>query len=198
VNPEKDASCNEIPETPGIQQYITTGFNSTTKYLEGLAQRYASMNTQSQKEPSSNVEKPIANPPEPDKPKLMAAVFVPGSDRPSILNSHLPLLIKTASLASASSPSPRLVLLSNEAEERLSAALSLPRAGLIGLIEGAPSTESLVEFVRQQVPEVEVPWLHQSIAGSYLPVNIKAIQTSAPVNQKKNKLSQASQHMEDD
>lgn len=195
---EKHAPPTEVPETPAIQQHLTIGFNSTTKHLESLAQASAPQNTQNQEPKSSNVGNPIADPSDPDKPEAIVAIFVPGSDQPSILYSHLPLLIKTASLASPSSPAPRLVSLPKGAEERLSAALSIPRAGLIGLMEGAPNTDSFIEFIRQQVPEVEVPWLREAAAGAYLPVNIKTIQTSAPASQKKRKLPQASRHMEDD
>lgn len=194
----KHAPHAEVLETPALQQHLTIGFNSTTRYLESLAQASAPKNTQSQEPTSSNVGTPNANPSNPDEPKPIVAVFVLGSDRPSILYSHLPLLIKTASLVSSSSPPPRLVSLPKGAEERLSAALSIPRAGLIGFIEGAPNTDSFIDFIRQQVPEVEVPWLHEAAAGAYLPVNIRTIQTSAPANQKKRKLSHASHRMEDD
>jgi len=189
---EKLAPHAEIPERPGMQNHLTIGFNSTTKYLEALAQRPSLEQT------PTNVEESSKDISDPLNRKPLIAVFVPGSDQPSILYSHLPLLIKIASLAAASSPPPRLVSLPKGSEERLSAALSIPRVGLIGLIEGAPNADSFIGFIRQQVPEVEVPWLHEAVAGAYLPVNIKAIQTSAPAFQKKRKLSQASRHMEDD
>jgi len=194
----KHAPSAEVPEPPDMQRHLTIGFNSTTRYLESLAQGSATTTTQGQKPKFSKVGNPSADSSHSKKPRPIVAIFVPRSDHPSILYSHLPLLIKTASLAPPSSPTPRLVSLPKGAEELLSAALAIPRAGLIGLIDGAPNTDPFIDFIRQQVPELEVPWLHDAAAGIYSPVNIKVIQTSAPVHSKKRKLSQASQPMGDD
>ena len=111
----------------------------------------------------------------------MTAVFVARADQPSILAAHLPLLIQTASLAYPSKPPIRLVSLPSKANERLSTSLDLPRVGVIGLLEGAPGTDDLVEFVRRNVSAVEMPWLQGAMVGSYLPVSIKVVETSAPV-----------------
>ena len=118
----------------------------------------------------------------------MAAVFVPRSDQSSILNSHLPLLIKAAALGSPSFPSPRLVTLGRGAEKRLNDAVSTPRVALVGLIADAPGAEGLIDSIRQGVPELDIPWLDNTARGGYLPVNIKATQTSVP-DQKTNRQS---------
>ena len=111
--------------------------------------------------------------------RSLAAIFVPYSDQSSILYSHLPVLIKTASFAPSTSPAPRLTMLPRGAEERLAAALSIPRIGLIGIVDGAPDTDVLIDFARRKVPEIEVPWLDEGARGLYRPVNIKAVQTTA-------------------
>ena len=76
-------------------------------------------------------------------------------------------------------------MLAKGAEERLGAALSIPRVGLIGLIDGAPESKGLIEFVRKCVPQVEVPWIQEAMAGAYLPVKINEIETSAPLESKR-------------
>lgn len=111
-------------------------------------------------------------------------IFVPCADQPSILHAHIPLLIEAVSLASPWKLPVRLVSLPQKADERLSAALGLPRTGMIGLLEGAPEAAALVELVRMKAPVVNVPWLQEAVVGDYLPVTIKAIETSVPVEQK--------------
>lgn len=159
-----------------MQSHLTIGFNTTTRYLETLAQRLA---------PS----KDSGQGPNPDMvlgPKApLAAIFIPRSDRPSIMHSHLPLLTKTASLATPSSPPIRLVMLRKGAEERLGAALALPRVGLIGLIEGAPDSKGLIDFIRVCVSQVEVPWVQEAMTGQYLPVKVNEIETSAPLESRR-------------
>lgn len=76
-------------------------------------------------------------------------------------------------------------MLPKGAEERLGAILSVPRVGLIGLIDGALESKVLIEFIRERVPQVEVPWVQEAMAGAYLPVKINEIETSAPVESKR-------------
>lgn len=156
-----------------LQNHLTVGFNTTTRYLENLSRRSAPDKLSGHETTSNCVNL-----------KPLTVVFVSRSDQPPILHSHLPLLIKTASLASPALPATRLVMLPKGAEERLGAALSIPRVGLIGLVDGAPNTASLLELIRQHVPEVEAPWLADAATAGYLPVNIKATQTTAPIETK--------------
>jgi hypothetical protein len=55
-----------------------------------------------------------------------------------------------------------LVQLPKGGEARLSAALGLPRVSFIGMLDGAPHTKSLVDLVRECVPEIEVLWLEEA------------------------------------
>jgi len=56
----------------------------------------------------------------------------------------------------------RLVSLSTSSEARLASALHLPRLSALGIVEGAPGADALVEFVREKVGRVEVGWLAEA------------------------------------
>jgi ribonuclease P/MRP protein subunit POP3 len=113
-----------------------------------------------------------------------AAIFVLRSSQPSILHAHLPQLIATASLAQPELPPIRLVQLPKGCDARLCVALGLSRVSFIGILEGAPHSRSLIDFVRDNVPEIEVPWLEEVRKMSYMPVKINAIETSVLVAKK--------------
>lgn len=55
---------------------------------------------------------------------------------------------------------------------------------MVGLIDGAPNASSLIELVRQKIPELEVPWLQEAVKGAYLAVKINAIQAGASLSLK--------------
>lgn len=146
---------------PEVASHLTVGFNSTNHQLEEEA-----------KHPDQGDVLIVS--------RRLAAVFVPRSDQAPILASHVPLLVHAASLARPASPPIRLVNLSKGAEARLCAALHLPRVSLVGLFEGAPNATPLIEFVRGRVAPIEVSWLKEVSLGLYMPVEIKAFETTAP------------------
>lgn len=113
-----------------------------------------------------------------------SAIFVPRSSQPAILNAHLPQLIATASLSHPELPATRLVQLPKGCDARLCEALGLSRVSFIGLLDSAPHCKSLVDVVRECVPEIEVPWLQEAKKSVYLPVKINEIETSVPVGKK--------------
>ena len=170
-----------------LQDHLTIGFNTTTRFLEFLARK-------SSPRTDENLQKVLANETSASlsldtaSTKPLAAVFVPHSGQPSVLYSHLPLLCKAASLAIPSSPSIRIILLPDGAEDRLKRVLGIPRVGLIGLIDGVPKASSLIELIRQCVPELEVPWLQEAVKGAHLSVNINTIQTDKPLRPKKRRV----------
>lgn len=114
----------------------------------------------------------------------MIAVFVARADQPAMLHAHLPLLIKAASLADPTHPPISLVSLPKRAEERLVAALKVARVGIVGFFNDAPRADALLDLVRLKVSPVEVPWLEAAMAGKYLPVQIRSIETTVPVKDK--------------
>lgn len=166
-------------------QYLTIGFNTTTRYLEALAQISKSSQVLGITAPGLVVDHVSHVGTSSVEQSPLVAVFVPRAEQPSILHAHLPLLIKTASLASPSSQPIRLVTLPNGAEARLSKALGIPRVGLVGLMDGSPIISHLVEFSRIHVPEVEVPWLQDSTTGHFLPTAVNTIYTTTSTASKK-------------
>jgi hypothetical protein len=117
-----------------------------------------------------------------------SAILVPRSSQPSTLHAHLPQLIATASLAYPELPATRLVQLPKGCDARLCEALGLPRVSFIGILDGAPHSKSLVDLVRECVPEIEIPWLQEAKKAVYLPVKINAIETFVPVAKKEQKV----------
>lgn len=169
-----------------MHDHLTVGFNTTTRYLELLAQKFSPSTVKDENSGAVAAIKTPALPSlDPTNTKPLAVVFIPSSSQPSVLYSHLPFLTKAASLAVPSSPPTRIMLLPEGAEDRLKTVLCIRRVGMVGLIDDAPNTSSLIEFIRDNVPELEVPWLQEAVMGAYLDVKIKAIQTSAPLNPKR-------------
>lgn len=113
-------------------------------------------------------------------PVHFSAIFVLRSSQATILHDHLPQLVATASSAFPQLPATRLVQLPKGCDARLCEALALPRVSFIGLLDNAPYSKSLADFVRSCVPEVNVPWLQEAKKANYLPVKINAIETLAP------------------
>lgn len=100
------------------------------------------------------------------------------------MHSHLPYLVKAASLSSPSLPSIGLISLPSGAEARLSSALGIKRVGLVGLLYDSPGALELVDVLRAQAPGVEIPWLEDSITGVYFPTKVKPVQTTSPLKWK--------------
>ena len=177
-----------LPTPPNIQRHVTIGFNATTRYLEDLVkQSIASRGSRhgSQEDTATNSTVGALDCPKTATYMPLAAVFVPHSDQPAMLYAHIPLLAKLTSSAFATLPPTRLVTLSKGAEQRLGSALGIPRVGLVGLYRDAPESAALMEFVKQTVPEIEVCWVEEVAAGSYLPVKIDETETITPVGQKR-------------
>lgn len=129
--------------------------------------------------------------------RSFVAIFVARTERTPVFYAHLPVLIKTASLASSSMPKIRLVALPKGAETSLGRALKLPRVGLIGLLEGAPGVSELIELIRTEVLEVEVPWLETAEADRFLPIKISAIHTSKLIESKQDSHGRSSADFEE-
>ena len=117
--------------------------------------------------------------------KRLVAIFVPRAELPKILYSHLPILIKTASLGSPSLPPIRLVPLASGADARLAQALGIPRVGMVGLMDNAPNTSQLIQLTRTHVPTVEIPWLKESISGGFMPTTVNTVHTTTSAESKK-------------
>ncbi len=196
AEPSQRSACPELVKS------VTIGFNSTTRYLETLAQKSApsslAMNISDPVLPGkrstsgrmSHYNAPIS------EQNTLFAVFVPNRGESSNLYSHLPILVKAASMAFPHLPEIRLVTLPSDAEARLSKALQLPRVGLIGLKCDAPGSSVIAEVIRADVPEVVVPWLQESQVGVYMPTEINVVHSNSCSDQSKvaKKNSPSSRH----
>jgi len=194
-----------IPSTPEISSHLIVGLHNITRRLESLSQaskpaaitvsqegakdhvqqtsnlKLETNDTASalENQESHDVSADIRETPQ--IPTHIAAIFVPMSTHPAVLHAHLPQLIFTASLAHPSLPSTRLVQLPKGSDARLCDALGLPRVSIIGILEGAPHSNALIDVVRKTVPKIDVPWLKEMREEKYLKVKVNAIETFTPV-----------------
>jgi ribonuclease P/MRP protein subunit POP3 len=118
-------------------------------------------------------------------PDLYAVIFVARSGQSSAFHSHFPQMVAVASRSASGKQPIRLVGFSAACEERLSASLGIPRVSSVGLREGAPLTKTLVEFVREHVPPVEMSWAREAGTGRFLETKINAVEVA--VGSKKQK-----------
>jgi ribonuclease P/MRP protein subunit POP3 len=194
----KLAEATSKPPVPEISSFVVVGLNSITRYLESSSQASkpkqsmeGATNETSTREPAmeenSNDAKVSRILDKPQNSTHFSAIFVLRSSQPSILHSHLPQLIATASKARPDLPATGLVQLPKNCDARLCQALELSRVSFIGLLEGAPHSKALVDLVRDCVSEVEIPWLQEVKKANYLPVKINVIETLAPVVKEKEK-----------
>lgn len=131
VTPAPPADVSEPTnqdKTIALAETISVGLNSVTRQLSAV---------------SSEAE------------AALAVIFL-SRPKDAIIYSHLPTLCAMASTRHASQPSIRLVLLGENADARLTEALALPRAGVIGIVDGSPWQE-LVSLVRDRMSRVPAP-----------------------------------------
>ena len=171
--------------SPEVLEFVTVGFNTTTLHLEDLAQKCTGNTAPESTSSGPVMEHPVQVDSDSIIQKPLVAIFVPRAEQPKILHSHLPVLIKAASLAFPSVPPIRLVPLANEAEACLITALGIPRLGLVGLMDNAPAASQLIQLIRTHVPAVEIPWLQESISGVFLPTIVNTIHTTTSAESKK-------------
>ncbi|KAF2497432.1 hypothetical protein BU16DRAFT_505789 [Lophium mytilinum] len=156
------------PPPPALSAHLTIGLNATTRHLEALAAQYGP----SLKSPAKRSEAE-----QPAPPRALALVLIPHPNPPSsLIHAHIPTLVALSSpprqsssgqesevdkVAAERQPA-RLVSLPTSSEARLASALHLPRLSALGILEGAPGADALIEFVRQRVAFVEVGWLREA------------------------------------
>lgn len=164
---------------PGVLDFVTIGHNMTTRHLEALAQKSEQTLIHCQTAPDSGTGLGATASSGPGLHKPLVAVFVSCAEQPSIMHSHLPYLIKAASLSSPCLPSICLITLPSGAEARLCRALGVRRVDLVGLLYDSPTASDLVDILRAQAPAVEIPWLQDSITGVYFPMTVKPVHTTS-------------------
>lgn len=180
------------PPIPEISSFVRIGLNAVARDLEALARVSRPTRTDEVDGPRMLEEAAVLKDPRNDNGSAnsstsFSAIFVLPSTEPAILHTQLPQLIATATAANPDAPSIRLVQLPKGSSSRLSDALALPRVSFIGLVNAAPNSQALVDFIREHVPEVHVPWLQEVQTPVYLPVKINAIDTFATIAKKVSK-----------
>ncbi len=106
-----------------------------------------------------------------------AVVFVARSGQSSAFHCHFPQIVALAARSQSSDTPIRLVGFSKACEDRLSAALGIPRVSSVALREDTPHAKGLVDFVREHVPPVEVSWLREARSGKFLETKIDGVPT---------------------
>lgn len=163
-NGKERPKATPLSAPPPIFKHLLLGFNNVTRHLEELSTLSA---------PQSGATTSIS--PDVTRRQHIAAVFLfhPLDD---LIYSHLPTLCHTASLAHTGCPPTRLVLLDPAIEKRVAGAAGLPRLSVLGVMDtqddGLAEVDSLVQYVRQHVKSVEVPWLKEAIEGRWLGTKI--------------------------
>lgn len=173
------------PVHPELQNFVTIGFNSTTRHLEILAQSSIPSSLSNEKPSAGFNEGILISEPLLSSCKLsnlrrpLVAVFATNREQSPFIYTHLPALIKMASQALSPLPAIRLVTLPSGAEACLCKALNLPRISLIGLLKGAPGASELMDLISVKVPAVVIPWLEIAEAGQFSPTKVEVVHTSS-------------------
>ncbi|GAB7349824.1 hypothetical protein MBLNU459_g0531t1 [Dothideomycetes sp. NU459] len=170
---DKAAKPLEQPlEQPPLLQAITIGLNSTSRHLEEQSSQFvlkALSEEQVSKQSQASEEQPTGSPGR----GCLAAVFLPKAAS-DVMYAHLPSLCYTASLVCGDSQGIRLILLDPSTERRLASTLGIPRAGVVGIMEDTPGAAPLLDYVREIVPTVELPWMTKAFRGYWMGTRIDA------------------------
>ncbi|RKF58261.1 putative rna-processing protein [Golovinomyces cichoracearum] len=178
---------DEAPPKPEISSYVVFGLNIVLQRLEYLSnlskiQRIRSNDMKfSGGEKAVNENKPFLN-------QHFSAIFIVSMSQPAIVEEILPQLVVTASQTHPELPETRLAHISKEHHNKLCECLNIPRVSIIGILDGAPFSSGLLEFIRKHVPEIWIPHLREPGKVPYVPVQINAVETISKVSAKRQKL----------
>ncbi|KAK7940915.1 uncharacterized protein PG986_013302 [Apiospora aurea] len=119
------------PSVPAISRHVDIGLTTVTRYLQE-----PSIRTHDTTEPC----------------RRYSVIFVARSGQPSGINSHLPQMVAAASGLQPPQSPIRLVGFSRSCEQHLTSALGIPRVSCIGVMEDAPNSKALFDFIHKRVP----------------------------------------------
>jgi ribonuclease P/MRP protein subunit POP3 len=167
-------------QMPAVLDFLTIGFNSTTRALENMSKRsrpavLEGLEVDHQKSAADSSH--------------LTAVFVCRSVLSDPITASIPLLIATASLAQPKYPPIRLMQLSAGVESQLAEALHQPKVGFVGIRNDITGADVLLAVVRAAMRPVRVPWLDGSAIPRYLPVQIASTETSPGSTEKPSQIS---------
>ncbi|KAI1180000.1 hypothetical protein F4777DRAFT_530647 [Nemania sp. FL0916] len=165
---ESDQEPKPLPPAPEIQSYIDVGLACVSRCLqtstsEGLGPDSLPDGVISSEIPTS---------------RFYSAIFVARSGQPNALSSHLPQMVAVACKSHPSQPPIRLVELPRACESRLCESLGIHRVSCIGIYANAPNSNALIDFTRNHVGIIQVPWLQEAGKAEYRAVKIKATETA--------------------
>lgn len=175
---DKEATTSSeapAPSIPEVSSYVVVGLNSILRRLESLSNlsriRSAKSHELKLLEGDSNTKVD-----ESTSFKRFLAIFIVSLSQPVIIEELLPQLVATASLASPTYPQTRVVRVPKEYHNQLRQCLGIPSVSIIGILDGAPLSKGLIEFIIEHVPENKLPWIGEAESVQYLPVKINAIE----------------------
>ena len=96
------------------------------------------------------------------------------------MHSDLPSLVSAASFGASRDLGVRLAVLPAGSEDRLRDALAINRVSLVGIRWNAPGARPLLDFVRENVKAIDLPWLRAIENGQYLPARFEPNTTPVP------------------
>ncbi|KAL2018793.1 hypothetical protein VTK56DRAFT_351 [Thermocarpiscus australiensis] len=177
---EAPAAAATVPPVPELAAHVDVGLSKVSRTLQAMSSTVrigpsAGGGASQHEELSAPDTKPYS------------VVFVARSGQSSAFHCHFPQMVALAAQSQSAEKAVRLVGFSKSCEERLSAALGIPRVSSIGLREDAPQAKGLVDFVRERVAPVEVSWLREARSAKFLETKIDAVPTK--VGTKKPRLS---------
>ncbi|KAF2191531.1 hypothetical protein K469DRAFT_623292 [Zopfia rhizophila CBS 207.26] len=158
------------PPSPTLAPYLTIGLNTTTRHLTTLASSTLPKTLPTSSDPKGNGDV-----------RPLSIVIIPHPNPTSSLPyAHIPTLLALVNI-----PSPpnsrsetreptRLILLPSSSEGKLASALGIPRVGAIGIMEGAPGADTLVDYVRKRVGGVECKWVEEAMGGEWRGVRVRS------------------------
>ncbi|KFY80728.1 hypothetical protein V499_00436 [Pseudogymnoascus sp. VKM F-103] len=173
AKPTQDEASVPPPE---LISHILVGLNSITRHLESQSRKACP--------PSLGVPIPSYDGPA-NSQRHLAVVVTTWPSVPTILTSHLHKLVQTSSLLHHNLPPTRFVTLPRSSEKRLCSALGVPRAGFIGIFDGAPSATAVIDFCVANVPELEVDGWLKVDKSAFMPLKINTIEAADSVVQNK-------------
>lgn len=192
------------PPAPEIRAHVDVGLASISRNLQEMVAAAGKGSSQAKNIMSSNLDsaeeaKTVAGPQSvkggasgpgdndskgtADKVKLSlpsspySVIIVARSGQSSAFHCHFPQMVALASKSQPREKAIRLVGLSKPCEEKLSAALGIPRVSSIALRDDASELQvkGLVEFVRERVAPVSIAWLEEASSGQYRATNIEEV-----------------------
>jgi ribonuclease P/MRP protein subunit POP3 len=156
--------------------HVDVGLANISRSLEKMSSNRngAETGAEGAKEPASGSSR-----------KPYAVVFVARSGQPSAFHSHFPQMVATASSCLPADQYIRLVGFSKACEDRLSSCLAIPRVSSVALRQEAPQSTGLIDFVRETVPAIEIPWLQEAKDASFLPTKINSLDATVGLKRSK-------------